>query len=154
MAKFLKPNTVWSFTRAVAPVEKWWLRSHPRWEPGEAVRVAILKVVIVKLFSWNQWMWSGSMDLGKKMACSRRNRAADVLQIRVESVSNQYWVLLVCVTAGKLRVFCLQIVGDLALCYFAFASACDFTFILFYNFYKLYLYIWLFNYFSFYIIIG
>ena len=51
----------------------------------------------------------------------------------------------------------LQIVGDLTLCYFAFASVYDFAFILFYNFYnfyKLYLYIWLFNYFLFYIIIA
>ncbi|ESR59969.1 hypothetical protein CICLE_v10017609mg [Citrus x clementina] len=37
------------------------------------------------------------------MACSSQNRVADVLQIGVESVSNQYWVLLVRVTAGKLR---------------------------------------------------
>ena len=53
------------------------------------------------------------MDLGKKMASSSQNHTADDLQIGVESVSNQYWVLLVHVTAGKLRVFCLQIVGDL-----------------------------------------
>ena len=113
MAKFLKPNTVWSFTRVVASVKKWWLRSRQRWELGEAIRVAILKVVIVQLFSWNQWVWSGSMDSGKKMAYSSRNRAADVLQIGVESVSNQYCVLLVRVTAGKLRVFGLQIISDL-----------------------------------------
>ena len=40
----------------------------------------------------------------------------------------------------------LQIVGDLTLCYSAFASTCDFAFILFYNFYKLYLYICIFDY--------
>ena len=59
------------------------------------------------------------MDLGKKM-CSRWNHVDDVLQIGVESVSNQYWVLLVHVTVGKVRVFLFTIVGDLALCYFTF----------------------------------
>ena len=68
-------------------------------------------------------------------------RKEDSLLLPKSRGSNQYWVLLVCVTAEKLRIFCLQIVDDLALCYFAFPSACDFAFILFYNFYKLYLYI-------------